>query len=340
MTVEITGKVTKVGRVKDYGHPEGTFSSYREKYVPNCKFFMEVESKDQGIILAMVQCKGDDTEYGYKIPKDADRQKPLIGDHVKFTTHTIKENGAKWASVTWNQDFKITYESRTAKKDLTKFIEKKKQEREDEKKQQREEAKQRLLEADLEYLGHIETQKHDERFPEAVREVINKTFNFDTILGILHDTVWFVTPEGEGGKTADFVGDDSFPGTGMRRPGGVLHGHPATVRTSILNKAIDSGLIIKTEKGYKATESGIKTLVKIDTCPECNELRKPYSVYSHYANWSTGYSQTNHLGARYYCTTEKSEMSAANQGSNCGTTVKNYKNTEKKFAEIMKIVED
>lgn len=337
---EITGKVTRVGKVRDYGQE----ANWGRDWIHDFKFFMEVDTKEMGAVLTMVSCKAYQNTYGYKIKADADRQKPLVGDKVKFTTHRIRENGdgSKWASVTWNQEYVIIKKSKKARKERDTWIVQKKQEREEAWEQKKKDFKQNILDGKLERLGHLETQKYDERLPEAVRNVINKTFNFDTILGMLRATVWWITPEGEGGKQAVYnlsgvLIEEGYPGTGLRRPGGVLHGHPATVRKSILNKAINSGLIIETEKGYKATELGIKILVKVDTCPECNELRKPVSTYSHYSNPATGYSQTTHHGATYRCKHEIDETYKHQQNCNMGTTFKSYKDTEKTLTKINKI---
>ena len=334
---ELIGIVVKTGKVKDYGYE----TNFGKNWQPDCKFYMQVDT-NKFIVNAMVQVKAERNGFGYKIPEKEERQKPLVGDEVKFTTHRLNhsEDGSNWASVTWNQSFKITKKSKKARKERDAWVAQKKKERDEAWKQKKEESKQNILYTKLEELGHLETQKYDERFPEVVRDVINKTFDFDTILGLLRATVWWVTPEGEGGMQATYdlgggIFEDGYPGTGLRKPGSVLHGHPATVRKSILNKAISSGLIIETEKGYKATELGIKTLVKIDTCPECDELRKPVSTYSHYS--LQRYSRTTHHGATYHCKHEIDETYKHQQGCNAGTTFKNYKDTEKKLAKINKI---
>lgn len=75
----------------------------------------------------------------------------------------------------------------------------------------------------------------------------------------------------------------------------------------------------------------------IDTCPECGELRKPVSTYSHYSNPATGYSQTTHHVATYHCKHEIDETYKHQQGCNTGTTFKSYKDTGKKLAKINKI---
>lgn len=333
---EIIGKVTKVGKVRDYGQE----ANWGRDWIHNFKFFMEIDSEEHGTICAMVECKADSTQWGFKIPTDADRQKPFVGDKVKITTHRLQENGVKWASVTWNQSYRIIKKSKKARKERDAWIAERKQKRDDTFQKKIEEKKQLNLDLKLEELGHLETQKHDDRLPEAVRDVMNKTFNFDTVRGMLRATVWWVTPEGEGGKQAVYnlsgvLLEEGYPGTGLRKPGSVLHGHPATVRKSILNKAINSGLIIETEKGYKATELGIKTLVRIDTCPECGELRKPVSTYSHYS--TQRYSKTTHHGAKYHCKHEIDETYKYQQGCNTGTSFKNYKNTEEKLTKINEV---
>ena len=336
--MEIIGTVLKIGKVKDYGCEV----DFGRNWQPNYKFFIQVDSKEFGIINAMVECKAERTDWGFKITEDAERQKPLQGDTVKFTTHQLKVNGATWASVTWKQEYTIIKKSKKARKERDAWIAEQKKEREEAWKQEKEESKQNILDLKLEGLGHLETQKYDERLPEAVREVMNKTFDFNTILGILRDTVWWVNPEGEGGKQAVYnlsgvLMEEGYPGTGLRKPGSALHGHPATIRKSILTKAINSGLIIETEEGYKATELGIKTLVGIDTCPECNELRMPISTHSHYANPASRYSRTSHLGATYHCKHEIKEICKYQRGCNVGNSFKSYKNTDKRLTEINQI---
>ena len=339
MSVTLTGKVLKVSKVKDYGSP----SNFGKTWDYDFKFYMQIESKEHGIVNAMVQVKAEQTKYGYNILEEEHRQKPLIGDTVKITTHRLKENGNndKWASVTWKQSFDIIKESKKARKDRDKWIEQKKQEREDERLKIKAENQQKNLEAKLERLGHLETQKHDERLPESVKEVINKTFNFDTILGILRDTVWFVTPEGEGGETCPHYPPCGcgHPGTGLRRPGGALYGHPVSVRTSILKKAMESGLIIETEDGYKATELGVKTLYAIDQCPDCGELRMPFNVTVIYTNPASRYTQRTDVGIRYYCRHEIQQTRGASRGSNIGTIFQELKSSEKKLERLIKIAE-
>ena len=335
--MKLTGKIVKIGKIKDYGHD----TNFGKNWESNCKFYMQVDTS-KIIVNVMVQVKAERNDFGYKIPASEERQKPLVGDTVNFTTHrlTHSEDDSSWASVTWNQSYKIIKKSKKARKERDAWIAEQKQKRDDTFQKKKEEQKQNILDTKLEELGHLETQKYDERLPEAVRDVINKTFNFDTVRGILRATVWWVTPEGEGGKQAVYnlsgvLMEEGYPGTGLRRPGGVLHGHPATVRKSILNKAINSGLVIETERGYKATELGIKTLVGIDTCPECNELRKPVSTYSHYS--TQRYSKTTHHGATYHCKHEIDETYKFQQGCNAQTSYKNYKDTEKKLSKINKV---
>ena len=337
---EIIGKVTIVGKVKDYGEE----ANWGRDWIHNFKFFMEIDSEEHGTICAMVECKADSTQWGFRIPNDAERQKPFVGDKVKITTHRLRENGngSKWASVTQNQSYEIIKKDKKARKERDTWIAQQKKERDEAWEQKKEESKQSILDAKLEELGHLETQKYDERLPEAVRDVMNKTFDFDTILKLLRDTVWWVNPEGEGGKQAVYnlsgaLIEEGYPGTGLRKPGSVLHGHPATIRKSILTKAINSGLIIETEEGYKATELGIKTLVGIDTCPECDELRMPISTYSHYANPASRYSRTSHLGATYHCKHEIKEICKYQRGCNVGNSFKSYKNTDKRLTEINQI---
>jgi len=119
MTTELIGKVTRIGKVKDYGQAV----NWGRSWASNHKFFMKVET-NKGEILAMVQCRADDTRWGFKIPKDADRQKPFVGDVVKFTTHNLRESkdGAKWASVTWNQSFEIVEVNQKAREERDAWV--------------------------------------------------------------------------------------------------------------------------------------------------------------------------------------------------------------------------
>jgi hypothetical protein len=118
MTEKLVGTVTKVGKVKDYGHTVNWGRSWHSIY----KFFMEVETQDEGTVLAMVQCDAEDTRWGFKIPKEAERQKPFVGDKVGFTTHRIRENGAKWASVTFNQKYVILEENKKAREERDAWV--------------------------------------------------------------------------------------------------------------------------------------------------------------------------------------------------------------------------
>jgi hypothetical protein len=108
MTEEITGRVLIVGKIKDYGSP----SNWGRDWIENYKFFLKVLSTEHGEVLVMVKCEADMNTYGgYRIPPDSSRQKPAIGDTVRFTTHTLKpakDDDKVWASVTWKQDFEIT----------------------------------------------------------------------------------------------------------------------------------------------------------------------------------------------------------------------------------------
>jgi len=336
MTVELIGKVVKIGRVKDYGVQPSW-----GKYIPDYKFYMQIDTKDEGIVNVMVQCKGEQTDYGFRIPKDADRQKPYVGDEVVITTHTLKKNGGKWASVTWNQSIEITEVCIKARKERDEWIAKKKAERQAEYKQKIEDAKQSRIDAELERLGHLETQKYDERLPEDVRSKISKTFDIELIIKLLRDTSWFVTPEGEGGKQAvynmvtGYVMEDGYPGTGMRRPGGCLHGHPDSVRKSILNKAIESNLIINTNNGYKSTEKGLKLLLKLDKCNECQEIRRPVNAVSVVVYERS--SKRYHLGIRYMCSCEI-EKERPRSGCNTGLIITELKSTPKKLEKIMECV--
>lgn len=340
--MEITGTVTKIGRVKDYGHD----TNFGKDWVRVTKFFMEINSPEQGVINAMVECDAEETEYGFRIPKDSARQKPFIGDTVKISTHRVRENGARWASVTNNQVYEIIQQNEKARQERDDWVQKQKEQRETEFQRQNAQKAQERLQNELEALGVLETEMNDERLPEAVLERMNKTFNWNVIFGLLEHTVWFPgIQEGEGGKICyhNPPCGCGYPGTGLRRPGAPLYNKPATVRTSILTKAMESGIIEKHGNGYRATKLGVKTLAKIDTCQECGEMRRPVSTYSHYSmNYGNGHgwSSTKHLGALWYCTCEIKKALEANRGCNAGTTFKEYKNTQKNIEQINKIIKE
>ena len=330
MSVEVIGTVTKIGKVKDYGHPINWDKDWQHIF----KFFMEVTAEDGTVYNAMVMVDAEETQYGWRIPKDKDRQRPFIGDTVKISSHRVKENGAKWLSVTWNQTYKIVKENKKARKEREQWIAEKKAEREKEKQEKVEKVKQDSLDYELEVLGHLESLRYDERIPSDVREKISKTFNFDTIIGLLRDTAWFVTPEGEGGKQCYHYPPCGcgYPGTGLRRPNGVLYGQPKTVRKSILSKALDSGLIVETPKGFKATEKGVELLLKFDICPDCNEVRRPYDITAIIAYERS--SSRQHVGIRYLC---KDDLKAYEnrQGCNVGYIVNGFKHTPKLISKAL-----
>jgi hypothetical protein len=147
-------------------------------------------------------------------------------------------------------------------------------------------------------------------------------------------------PEGDGGHRCEHDGPTAcgceHPGTGMRRPQGSLYNTPASQRTSILSKAIKSGLIEETEHGYKATKTGILLLRQLDICPICNSLREPYSATTHYTT-AMGYSRTYDSGIRYICKHEIQEIYKNQSGCNFQTSYQPFKHTNKRTAEINKI---
>lgn len=333
--MEIIGVVKMVGRVKDYGEE----TNFGRDWIPRYKYFLEVESKEHGTVKAMVTVdteEVDNTEYGYKVHKDSQRAKPFVGDEIRITTHRFK-NG--WASVTLNQEFEITKENNDARKEREEWIAQKKAERKAEFQKKIDEGKQKELDRKLEALGYLETQKNDERLPEAVREHISSTFDIETIRSLLRLTVWLKgVKEGEGGKTAEYdsfghIIEDGYEGTGLRRKIGPLYGKPESVRKSILKKAMESGLITENNGKYYATKLGIKTLVKIDTCDICNEIPKPYDETTHYA--TNRYARSYPLGIRFHCKHEIDKIMNAPSGCNVGTSIRKPKNMEKIFQEIM-----
>ena len=337
--MELKGKVLKIGRIKDYGHD----TNFGRTWVTVTKFFMSVET-DQGIINVMVECNAHDTEYGLRIPKEEPRQRPFIGDVVRFTTQRLRKNGddSQWASVTFNQEFEVLEENLDARKEREEFIAAKKAERDAEFKAKVEAQKQARADAKKARKQALDALKVDERLPESVRAEITSSFDLTRIISLLRDTTWFTMPEGEGGRRGvyDNMGnliEDGIPGTGMRRRNGALYDTPASIRASILAKGVKTGLIIETEKGFKATPTGVSLLKTLDTCPECNMMREPFYATGHYtlpsARGFYGYSRTTNLGIVFQCKHEI-EKNKPHYGSNCGTTYEPVKNIEKKRERI------
>lgn len=336
--MELKGKVLKIGRIKDYGHE----TNWGRDRVEITKFFMSVET-DQGIVNAMVECNAQESEYGYRISKDEPRQRPFIGDTVKFTTRSLRtgNDGTKWASVTFNQTFEITEQNMDARKERDEFIAAKKAERDAEFKAKVDAQKQARADAKKARKQALDALKSDARLPESVRAEITSSFDLTRIISLLRDTTWFTMSEGEGGRKGvyDSMGnlvEDGVPGTGMRRKNGALYDTPASVRASILAKGVKTGLIIETEKGYKATPTGVRLLKTLDTCPECGEMREPIYATSHYTmptGNGYGWSRTTNLGIHFYC---KHELKAAQPtyGSNSGMTFDPVKDIEKKRERI------
>lgn len=338
MTTTITGIVMKVGKVKDYGHDE----NWGKKWVSIPKFFIEVQEREtHETVLAMVECEANDSEYGLRIPKDAERQKPMVGDEILFTTHRLTKG---WASVTFNQKFEILTVNVEARKERDQWINEQKQKRDAEFKAKVEREKQEREDIQLEQLGMFETEKNDDRIPESVRDEMNSYyFHWNVVLTLLRDTFWFAPiPEGEGGKQATYDAygsmiEEGYPGTGLRRPGSALHGFTAVQRKLIIDKGIKSGIIEATDLGYRATQLGMQTLVKLDTCDTCHEIRRPVSTYSHYVmNYGNGhgYARTSHHGASYHCSHELKQIIESNRGCNSQTTFNEYKNVQKKREQL------
>jgi len=117
---EITGTVTRVGKVKSY--PGDTRYEYGRMYQDSVfKFFILIESEEHGEIKAMVRCDAEETSYGFK---STDRAKPWIGDTVRLTTHRLV-NG--WASVTYNQEWEILEINQDARNEWKQKIEQQKE---------------------------------------------------------------------------------------------------------------------------------------------------------------------------------------------------------------------
>lgn len=332
--MELKGKVLKIGRIKDYGHD----TNFGRTWVTVTKFFMSVET-DQGIINVMVECNAHDTEYGLRIPKEEPRQRPFIGDVVRFTTQRLRKNGddSQWASVTFNQEFEVLEENLDARKEREEFIAAKKQERLEEFNRKKEEQKQARKQAKDARQKELDALRADSRLPATVQAEISSTFDLERIIALLRDTTWFTMPEGEGGHRCPHMNPVAcgcqHPGTGMRRPGGCLYNLPATSRESVLQKGLKSGLITKDDKDeYHATQMGIKLLVTLDTCPVCLKLRQPYESATHVHNGYSSYTYAH--GVRYHCSHEVDEIMQAQQARNIGESFRLMKKDKRRQAII------
>ena len=80
--VEITGKVTKVGKPKEY------------QYGP--KFFIQIDSKERGVIKAMISIES---------LSNPTRETPFVGDTVCISAKKIDEKG--WMNVLPSDTYKI-----------------------------------------------------------------------------------------------------------------------------------------------------------------------------------------------------------------------------------------
>lgn len=322
MSVELIGKVLKIGKIKDYGFE----SNWGKKWTEVPRFFMQIQT-DAEVVNVMVDCKAEQTQYGYRIPKEEPRQRPFIGDTVKITTQRLRQgkDGISWASVTWNQTIEVVKENPEARAELQAFIEKKKQEREDAFKAKVAESKQKRVEAKLARKAELEQQKNDERLPETLRNEITESFDIIRIKMLLRDTKWFAPiEEGEGGKRAVYslsgaIEAEGYAGNGMRRPSGALYNLPQSVRASVLSKAIRAGIIAEKDGRYSATELGKELLIKLDSCTKCNQQRKPYHTTSHYT-MPGSWSSSRDVGITFHCDCEIKEQYDSQRSCNAGVS--------------------
>lgn len=143
----------------------------------------------------------------------------------------------------------------------------------------------------------------------------------ENVVNVLRDTYWFgPIPIGVGGKVDIDGHGNGYPGTGMRRPGGALHGMPETHRNKLLRELVVVGWITKTEDDrYIATAQGKTTLEDLDVCKECGTVRSAYKYESTY-RMPTYVLRNKHLV--FYCKCryeehQKRAQSAINGFSNC-----------------------
>lgn len=320
--MELIGKVLKIGKIKDYGFESNWGKTWNE--VP--RFFMQIQT-DTEVVNVMVDCKAEQTQYGYRIPKEEPRQRPFIGDTVKITTQKLRKgkDGTSWASVTWNQTIEIVRENPEARAELEAFKQAKQAEREEAFKQKVAEDKQRKIDAKKARLVELGRQKSDENLPEALRNEITESFDINRIKMLLRDTKWFAPiEEGEGGKRAVYslsgaIEQEGYAGYGMRRPNGALYNLPQSVRASILGKAIRAGIITEKDGRYSATELGKELLAKLDSCTKCNQQRKPYHTISRYT-MPGSWSSSRDVGITFHCDCEIKEQYDSQRSCNAGVT--------------------
>lgn len=268
MAETIEGEVVKAGRPKPY---DNGFDSQLKK-------FIEVEADDGQRYKTMVHLEDEDDRPAWNYEG--------VGDRVRYTVQRFKDeddDGAIWTTgCTKKRDFeRLT----TAGEDhYNEVKEKERKEREEERKRKEEERKKKRerekKRKEKERQERLENERNDPRLTDAIRERISKTFDLKRIRALLEDIA--MNPgikEGTGGKKKMSKGDDYKVGTGLRHPTHALYDMPENWRQSILDKAMESGLIVKEEDGgYSITIHGARILVKIDRCPECGAMRKPFKV--------------------------------------------------------------
>lgn len=104
-----------------------------------------------------------------------------------------------------------------------------------------------------------------------------KSFNRDRLVKLLRDTHYLgPIPVGRGPKKSDGHTTGS-PGSGMRRSrDGALYKANKSMRQAVLDRALETDLIVEVKGGYASTPKGVDVLEMLDTCDECGQQREPY----------------------------------------------------------------
>jgi hypothetical protein len=225
MDVTVEGKVVKVGRPKQYRFGE--------------KFFLEIETKRQGNIKAMVSTDS--------------RERPFVGDTVRMDAREIK-NG--WMSVTSKRNFEVLSHEGKADWEVRK----------------QEWVAGKRLEREAQWKTNVYGRKvtHDvfTEYGEELKENLSLkrspgiAVKVGEVLKVLHKKR--KVTEGIGGEI-DYGGGYGHPGTGLRGPHQPLYNEPHNIRRATLDEGVKAGLWTYDEATgvYEITERGDKLVNQV-----------------------------------------------------------------------------
>ena len=103
-----------------------------------------------------------------------------------------------------------------------------------------------------------------------------KSFNEERLVKLLRDTHYMgPISVGRGAKKSTGKSTGS-PGSGLRRAkDGALYNATKAMRQAILDRALETDLIVEAHGGYATTPKGVEVLQQLDRCEECDTLREP-----------------------------------------------------------------